>query len=305
MWYGPDWKGVRGIPWLNWMIYGTDLAPVEGHPCWNCNKLCDNQNKNRAQISGMEVLTSKNMVTCWVILQLMITKQGHWWECKGSVIDYTRTRGEKEDCARLGNRRTTVVPPAKGRRRYTRKLEDRTSEVPCFGYRVPAMFGWKEIWGKCFITLSLKKINWVTELFCCSVVKSCLTLWLPWTVAHQVPLSSTVSLSLLRFMSVEWVMLSVHLILCHPLLLLPSVFPSIRVLSSELALHVRWPEYESFSFSISPSSEYPELISFSIDWCDLLAVQGPLRSLFHHHRLKASFFPCSAFFIQSTGLILF
>ena len=99
----------------------------------------------------------------------------------------------------------------------------------------------------------------------------------PWTAARQAPLFSTVSQSLLKFMSIELVMLSDHLNLCFPLLLLPSVFPRIRVFPNELALHIRWPNYWSFSFSISPSNEYSGLISFRIDWFDLLAIQGTLR----------------------------
>ena len=98
-------------------------------------------------------------------------------------------------------------------------------------------------------------------------------------------------------MSVELVMPSNHLILCHPLLLLPSIFPSMRVFSNESALHIRWPKYWSLSFSISPSSEHSELISFMIDWLDLLAVQGTLKSLLQHHSSKASIFQHSAFFI--------
>ena len=108
----------------------------------------------------------------------------------------------------------------------------------------------------------------------------------PWTAAHQAPLSFTTSWSLLKFMSSESVMLSNHLILCHPLLLLPSIFPRIRLFSNESALHVRWPKY--WSFSISPSNEYSGLISFRIDWFDLLAVQGILKSLLQHHNSKAS-----------------
>ena len=105
----------------------------------------------------------------------------------------------------------------------------------------------------------------------------------PWTAAHQASLSITNSWSLLKLMCIEWVMPSNHLILCHPLLLLPSIFPSIRVSSNESVIHIRWPKYWSFSFSISPSSEYAELISFRMDWFDLLAVQGTLKSLLHHH----------------------
>ena len=98
-------------------------------------------------------------------------------------------------------------------------------------------------------------------------------------------------------MSIESMIPSKHLILCHPLLLLPSIFPSIRVFSNELALHNRWPKYWSFSFSISPSNEYSGLISFRIDWFDLLAVQETLKSLLQHHSLKASVVWCSAFFM--------
>ena len=98
-------------------------------------------------------------------------------------------------------------------------------------------------------------------------------------------------------MSIELVMPSNHLILCHPLLLLPLIFPSIRVYSNESALHIRWPEYYSFSFSISPSNEYSGLISFRIDWFDILAVQGTLKSLLQHHSSKALILQCSAFFM--------
>ena len=119
----------------------------------------------------------------------------------------------------------------------------------------------------------------------------------PWTAAHQASLSITNSWSLLKVMSIESVMPSNHLILCHPLLLPPSIFPSIRVFSNESALHIRWPKYWSFSFSISPSNEHSGLISFRMDWLDLLAVQGTLKSLLQHHSSKASIFLRSAFFI--------
>ena len=110
-------------------------------------------------------------------------------------------------------------------------------------------------------------------------------------------LSITNSWTLLKLKSIESVMLSNHLILCHPLLLPPSVFPSIRVFSNESALHIRWPKYWSFSFSISPSNEYSGLTSFRINWFDLLAVQGTLKSLLQHHSSKASILQRSAFFI--------
>ena len=116
----------------------------------------------------------------------------------------------------------------------------------------------------------------------------------PRTTACQASLSISNSWSLLKLMSIESVMPSNHLILCHPLLL-PSVFPSIRVFSNESTLHIRWAKYWSFSFSISPSNEYTELISFKIDWLDLLTVQGTLKSLLQHNS-KASILRCSAFF---------
>ena len=113
----------------------------------------------------------------------------------------------------------------------------------------------------------------------------------------QASLSFIILQSLLKLMSTESVMPSNHIILCHPPLLLPSIFPSIRVFSSELALCIRWPKYWSFSFSISPSNEYSGMISFRMDWLDLLAVQGTLKSLFQHHSLKASVLQHSAFFV--------
>ena len=119
----------------------------------------------------------------------------------------------------------------------------------------------------------------------------------PWTAAHQVPLSSTISQSLLKFMSIESMMPSNYLILCHPLLLLPSIFPSIRAFSNELVLRIRWPKYWSFSFNICPSDEFSRLLSFRMDWFDLLAVQGTLKSLLQHHSSKASILQHSAFLI--------
>ena len=118
----------------------------------------------------------------------------------------------------------------------------------------------------------------------------------PWTAARKASLSITNSQSLFKLMSIESVMPSNHLILYHPLLLLPSIFPSIRVFSNESVLHIRWPKYWSFSFNISPSNEHPGLISFRMDWMDLLAVQGTLKSLLQHHNSKASILWCSAFF---------
>ena len=117
----------------------------------------------------------------------------------------------------------------------------------------------------------------------------------PWTAARQASLFVTNSQSLLKLMSIESVMPSNHLILCHPLLLLPSILPSIRVFSNNSTFHMRWPKYWSFSFSISPSNEHSGLISFKIDWLDLLVVQGTLKSLLQHHSSKASILQRSAF----------
>ena len=119
----------------------------------------------------------------------------------------------------------------------------------------------------------------------------------PWAAACQASLFITNSRSLLKLMSIESVMSSNHLILCHPLLLLPSIFPSIRVFSNESILCIRWPNYWNFSFNINPSNEYSGLISFRMDWLDLLAVQGSLKNLLQHYSSKASVFQCSAFFI--------
>ena len=130
-------------------------------------------------------------------------------------------------------------------------------------------------------------------------VQSLSRVWLfvtPWTAARQASLSITNSWSLLKLMSIELMMPSNHLILCHPLLLPPSIFPSIRVFSSE-SVHIRWPNYWSFSFCICPSNEYSGLISFRMDWLDLLAVQGTFKSLLEHHSSKASILHHSAFFI--------
>ena len=124
-----------------------------------------------------------------------------------------------------------------------------------------------------------------------SSVQSLSRVWLfviPWTAAHQASLSITNSWSLLKLTSIESVMPSKHLILCHPLLLLPSIFPSIRIFLNESVLHTRWPKYWSFCFSISPSNEYSGLISFRMDWLDPLAVQGTPKSLLQHHSSKAS-----------------
>ena len=130
-----------------------------------------------------------------------------------------------------------------------------------------------------------------------SRVRRCAT---PWIAACQASLSITNSRSSLRLTFIESVMPSSHLILCRPLLLLPLIPPSIRVFSNESTLHMRWPKYWSFSFSISPSKEHPELISFRMNWLDHLAVQGTLKSLLQHHSSKASVLRCSAFFTVPT-----
>ena len=132
---------------------------------------------------------------------------------------------------------------------------------------------------------------------CCFQTSSCEFSSVQLTAAHQASLSITKSQSLLEPMSIKSVMSSNHLILCHPLPLLRSVFPSIRVFSNESALHIRWLEYWSFSFGISPSNEYSGLIYFSMDWLDILAVQDTFKSLLQHHSSKASIFQCSTFFV--------
>ena len=140
------------------------------------------------------------------------------------------------------------------------------------------------------------KFIWVVSSvqFSCSVVSNSAT---SWPAARQASLSVTHSQSLLKVMSIESVISSNHLILCHPLLLPPSIFPSIRVFSNESVLRMRWPKYWSYSFSISPSNEYSGFISFRLDWLDLLAGQGTHKSLLQHHSSKASILRCSAFFI--------
>ena len=143
------------------------------------------------------------------------------------------------------------------------------------------------------------KVGWALLIYIV-VFQSFSRVWLfltPGTAAHQASLSITNSWSLLKLMSIESVMPSNPLILCCPLLCLPSTFPSIRVFSSESVLHIRWPKYRSFRCSISPSNECSGLISFRMDWLDLLAVQGTLKSLPQHHSSKASILWCLAFFI--------
>ena len=139
-----------------------------------------------------------------------------------------------------------------------------------------------------------RKID-VEQIFCSQSLSRVWLFVTPWTAAHQASLSITISQSLLNLMSIESVMPSNHLILCHPLLLLPSAFPSIRVFSKESVLHIGWPEYWSFSFSISPSNEHSGLISFRMDWLNHLAVQGTLKSLLQCHNVKASILWRSAF----------
>ena len=142
--------------------------------------------------------------------------------------------------------------------------------------------------------LTLKLLIWESSVqFSRSRVQLFVT---PWIAARQASLSITTSRSLPKLMSIESMMPSSHLILCRPLLLLPLITPSIRVFSNESTLHMRWPKYWTFSFSISPSNEHPGLISFRMDWLDLLAVQGTLKSLLQHHSSKGSIFRCSAFF---------
>ena len=154
---------------------------------------------------------------------------------------------------------------------------------------------------KCSFRSSLNlQYRYVLGLGQFSSVQSLSRVWLfvtRWTAAHQASLSIINSQSWLKLMSIESVMPSNHLILCRHLRFLPSIFPSIRIFSTESVLHIRWPKYWSFSFNISPSNEYSGMISFRMDWLDLLAVQGTLKSLLQHHSSKASVLQCSALFI--------
>ena len=147
------------------------------------------------------------------------------------------------------------------------------------------------IWQLCLFLTSLTSVQLLSHVRLFAT---------PWITAHQASLSITNSQSLPKPMSFELMMLSNHLFLCHHLLLLPSIFPSIRVFSNESALHIRWPKYWSFSFSISPSNEHPGLISFRRDWLNLLPVQGTLKSLVQHHSSKASILRHSAFLHSPT-----
>ena len=145
---------------------------------------------------------------------------------------------------------------------------------------------------------SYKKIEKERDTLCSVQFSRSVVFWpfeTPWTAAHQASLFITNSRSSPKPMSIESVMLSNHLILCHPLLLLPSIFPSIKVFSNESALRIRWPKYWSFSFNISPSNEQPGLLSFRMDWLDLLAVQGTLKSLLQYHSSKHQFFGAQLF----------
>ena len=162
--------------------------------------------------------------------------------------------------------------------------------------KILASSPWSVINKVSFILLAARRWTTITVV----VVQSLRRVWLfatPWTAACQASLSITNSRSPSKLMSIESVMPCNYLILCCPLLLLPSIFPSIRVFSNESALRIRWPENWSFSFNISRSNEHPGLISFRLDWLDLLAVQGTLKSLLQHHSSKASILQCSALFI--------
>ena len=150
--------------------------------------------------------------------------------------------------------------------------------------RLPQMFN---LWKTQYLRQAIKQ----KAVKQSAAVQSLSCVWLfatPWIAAHQAPLSITISWGSLRLVSIQSVMPSNHFIFCHPLLLLPSIFPRIGVFSNELALHIRWLKYWSFSFNIGPSNKYSGLISFRMDWFDLLAVQGTLKSLLQHHSSKAS-----------------
>ena len=196
----------------------------------------------------------------------------------------------------------TVSPPS-----YLFPPEVARSSIRCLKEKVlvtqlcPAGVGSHSLLLGIFLTqganpglLHRRQILYCLLLFGHSIVSDSVT---PWTAAHQAFLSFTISQSLLKLVSIESVMPSNHLILCHRLLLLTSIFPSNRVFSKESALRITWPKYWSFSFNISPSNEHPGLISFRMDWLDLLAVQGTPNSILQHHSSKASVLRCSAFFM--------
>ena len=180
--------------------------------------------------------------------------------------------------------------------RFAIAFHPRTTHLIISTHKPSAIWcGWFAIWHIIW--------HWSSVQFSSVQSLSSVQFFVPqWTVACQASLSITNSWSLPKLMSIELVMPSNHLILRCPLLLLPSIFPSIRVFSNESALCIRWPKYWSFSFTISPSNEHPGLISFKMDWLDLLAVQGTLKSLLQHHSSKASIFQCSAFFIVQLSL---
>ena len=157
----------------------------------------------------------------------------------------------------------------------------KTQQVGLWGQHIASIGRWKEVGISFSSVQSLSHVQLIET---------------PWTVAYQDSRSITNFQSLHKLLSIESVIPSNCLILCRPLLLLPSIFPSIRVFSNQSVLHIRWPQYWSFSFSISPSNEHPGLISFRMDWLDLLAVQGTLKSLLHHQSSKASILRLSAFF---------
>jgi len=167
----------------------------------------------------------------------------------------------------------------------------------CFQLYQPSVFSCVT-WG-CWVSISRTYLskNTFSSVHSVQSVSHVRLFATPWTAACQASLSITNSWSSLKLMSIASVMPSSHPILCRPLLLLSSIFPSIRVFSSESVLCIRWPKYWSFSFSISPSNEYSGLISFRMDWLDLLVVQGTLKSLLEHHSSKASILWCSAFFM--------
>ena len=146
-------------------------------------------------------------------------------------------------------------------------------------------------------TGKMQAVSKILKIQFSQVTQSCPTLCNPWTAARQASLSITNCQSLLKLISIESVMPSNHLILCRPLLLLSSIFPIIRVFSNESVLRMRQPQYWSLNFNISPTNEHSGLISFRMDWLDLLAVQGTLKSLLQHHTSKASILQCSAFFM--------
>ena len=235
------------------------------------------------EIAGMESCVT-SLSASWLLYYQGSSWELAWSESMHTIPSFMGKSGRHSVNSSGGPRRTVC--------QYHTKTTRNTAVVEQVGFQLAAVredIQDEEMWDS-----SVKGSEEVVIFQFLSCIQLFAT---PRTEAFQASLSITISWSLLKFISIESVMPSNHLILCHPLLLLPSVFPSISFFSNELAFHIRWPKYWSFSFIISPSNEYSWLISFRIDWLNLLTVQGTLKSLLQHHSSKASILWHSAFFM--------